>query len=308
VQDGRGHRLQWDEVPAVLRARLAEVLGADVVVAEGQRGGYGPGLAARCGLDDGRRVFIKAVSSAQNPDTPAMVRREVAIARVLPTDVPAPALLHVVDDGEWVALVFEEVAGTHPQEPWVEEELRLVLTATSALGRHRAPPGLATVAEHFGRMLRGWRTLRADAGRPVSDLWCRAHLAELAELEVGWEAAAAGDRLVHGDVRSDNVLLTPAGGVVFVDWTSTCAGASWFDAVLLLPSVTLAGGSPPEALLALAGLDVDVERLRPVVAALAGYFVERGGLPDPPGLPTVRAFQRAQADVTVAWLRRMVEV
>jgi hypothetical protein len=40
---------------------------------------------------------------------------------------------------------------------------------------------------------------------------------------------------------------------------------------------------------------------------MAGYFAERGRLPDPPGLPTVRPFQRAQGDVTNAWLRRLWE-
>jgi hypothetical protein len=31
--------------------------------------------------------------------------------------------------------------------------------------------------------------------------------------------------------------------------------------------------------------------------------VERGRMPDPPGLPTVRAFQRAQGEVALGWLR-----
>ena len=45
-------------------------------------------------------------------------------------------------------------------------------------------------------------------GRPPGlDPWARAHLDRLAELESGWPAACAGPTLVHGDVRSDNVLL-----------------------------------------------------------------------------------------------------
>ncbi|WP_181957823.1 hypothetical protein [Nonomuraea longispora] len=41
-----------------------------------------------------------------------------------------------------------------------------------------------------------------------------------------------------------------------------------------------------------------------VVAAMAGYFVCQGRMPGPPGLPTVRAFQRAQGVVALDWLRR----
>jgi aminoglycoside phosphotransferase (APT) family kinase protein len=111
--------------------------------------------------------------------------------------------------------------------------------------------------------------------------------------------------LIHGDVRSDNVLLTPDDRVVFVDWTSTCTGVGWFDLLAMLPAVELEGGGTPEAVMERADVDsVDREALVPVIAAFAGFFAERGRLPDPPGLPTVRAFQRAQGEVTLAWLRR----
>ena len=161
------------------------------------------------------------------------------------------------------------------------------------------------MAGHYGAMFTGWRTLAAEDRRVPLDHWCRAHLDELAVVEARWEQVTAGDGLIHGDVRSDNVLLTER-GVVFVDWTSTCTGASWFEVLAMLPSVALEGGGAPESVLARAGLDsLDVEQVLPVVAAMAGYFAERGRLPDPPGLPTLRAFQRAQGEVAIVWLRRL---
>ena len=108
-----------------MRAEIERRARQPVVEAVGQRGGYGPSLAARCGLADGRRVFIKAVSPAQNPDSPVMMRREARIAACLPPDAPAPALLHTLDDGEWITLVFEEVDGRLPHD---------------AVGRRRARP------------------------------------------------------------------------------------------------------------------------------------------------------------------------
>ena len=308
----RSHRLQWDEVTTERRARLAAVLGSDVRRAAGQRGGYGPGLAARCELADGRRVFVKGVGADQNPDTPAMVRREAVVVAELPPGAPAPALLHVVDEGDWVALVFEEVQGVHPALPWEEEELRAVLLATLALGELEPAPSLPTLAAHYGPMFTGWRTLAAEGAQAVEDGWCRRHLGALAGLEERWERVTEGSALVHGDVRSDNVLLlsrpgppTPA-DVVFVDWTSTCVGAGWFDVVAMLPSIELEGGATPEQVLDLAGLALADEQLVPVVAAFTGYFTARGRLPDPPGLPTLRAFQRAQGAVSLAWLRRLL--
>jgi hypothetical protein len=73
----------------------------------------------------------------------------------------------------------------------------------------------------------------------------------------------------------------------------------------MLPSVALEGGGDPEEVLARAGAANTLARgeVDAIVAGLAGLFVDRGRRPDPPGLPTLRAFQRAQAHATLRWLR-----
>ena len=81
---------------------------------------------------------------------------------------------------------------------------------------------------------------------------------------------------------------------------------AWVDAVLLGPSVAMQGGPSPEQLLArhAAAVGADADAVTAVVAALAGYFTQRGLQPPPPGLPTLRAFQAAQGAVARAWLAR----
>jgi hypothetical protein len=80
-----------------------------------------------------------------------------------------------------------------------------------------------------------------------------------------------------------------------------------FDVISMLPSVALEGGGPPEDVLdAHGGERIDPDSITAMVVANAGYFLDRGRLPDPPGLPTVRAFQRAQGEVSLAWLKRRV--
>jgi aminoglycoside phosphotransferase (APT) family kinase protein len=289
-----------------VRERVEAEIGARVVATESGRGGYSPSFASRCDLDDGRALFVKAVSPAQNPDSPGMLRSEIAVTAALPRHVPAPRLIAAVDDGEWVVGVFEHVDGRTPGDPWTDDDLHRVTRALDALATTPLPPALAAVlpraedrlADQFG----DWRRL-ADTGcdDPI-DGWAAEHLEELVALETGWEDALHGDALLHFDARSDNILVERTGRVVLVDWPHACTGAPWVDLVVTAPAIALEGGPDPAWLLELAGIVVDHDVLDTVVAALAGYFVRRGGLPDPPGLPTVRAFQRAQGAVTLEWL------
>ena len=53
------------------------------VEAVSQAGGFSPGTADRVGTAEGRRAFVKAVSTAHNPDTPGLNRREVGVLRSL---------------------------------------------------------------------------------------------------------------------------------------------------------------------------------------------------------------------------------
>jgi len=172
-------------------------------------------------------------------------------------------------------------------------------------------PGLPTFADRHQVSFAGFRALAADGGDRTDwlDGWTRRHLDRLAELEAGWTAAVAdGEGLLHSDLRADNLLVTGDGDVVIVDWPHACRGPGWVDKACMLPSVAVGGGPPPAAVeeaLAPFGA-VDHEALTLLVVALCGYFTRQGLEPDPPGLPTVRPFQRAQGDATRAWLRHRV--
>ena len=306
-------RLPWEQVPAGLRAAAEERLGGAVTAARTQPGGYSPGAAARLELDTGRRAFAKAVGPELNPDSPGIYRAEARIAAALPAAAWAPEFLGVIDAGGWVLLLFEDIDGAPPAVPWRPPELARVLGAIADLASALTPAPLAapSVADRHGASFTGWRQLAAEArtgtgaaGQSGLDPWARAHLPELAGLEAGWARAADGASLIHADLRSDNILLT-AGRVVFVDWPWACRAAPWFDLVAMLPSIALEGGPPPGEILAAHPVTrgADPAAVTAVVAALAGYFIHRSRRPGPPGLPTVRAFQAAQGEVALDWLR-----
>ena len=298
----QGERLPWERVPATIRETIEQRLGARVRHAETRPGGFSPGLAATLERADGRRVFAKAVGPEPNPDSPAFHRREARIAETLPPEAPAPRFLFSVDDESWVALVFEHVDGHEPALPWSDEELERVLDALTALAQALTPAPIEapSVEEHLDAIFHGWRSLESP-----EDHWVAAHLGELRELESAWAAAAEGETLLHCDVRADNILLTPE-RVVFVDWPHACIGAAWVDLLAFLPSAAMQGGPHPWEVFEShpVGRDVPPERLQPVLAALAGFFLYRATLPPPPGLSTLRDFQRGQGVEALAWLRR----
>lgn len=307
----RGLRTPWEALPGHLHDAVAQLLGSPVTHAVTQPGGFSPGVAARVRTAANTRAFVKAVSAETNPDSPGLHRTEARNAAALPPMVPAPRLLGTYDDGTWVALVFEEVTGRQPHVPWQEAELARVLDAVEGLSRTLTPSPVAAppAAESFARAFAGWqRLLDGEAGDVTGrlDRWTVAHLSELAQLAAPWAESAAGDTLAHADLRADNMLLAEDGGVVFVDWPHAVRAAPWFDLLVMLPCVRAQGGPDPEELFTRHPLaqDADPAGVTATLSALTGFFLEHALRPSPSGLPTLRAFQRAQGDAALAWLRK----
>lgn len=308
-----GTRIDWSAVPEQVQAETEAWLGGKIISATTQPTGFSPGVAARLRLADGRRFFVKAACSAPNPDTPNFHRREGRIMQRLPGGIPVPRLLWMYDEDEpgWIVLVFEDIDGSHPQQPWQAGELERVLAAMEEMARALTPSPLpaaetVTASQAFAGWVCGWqRLLEGPPGdRQRLGDWPAHHLEALAGLETEAPAAAAGDSLQHFDIRADNILLTTE-RVWFVDWPHARAGAPWIDVVLLAPSVTMQGGPSPEQLIRRFApcQQANPAAITAVVAAMAGFFTHRGLQPPPPGLPTLRAFQAAQGQVALDWLR-----
>lgn len=302
-----GVRVPWEDVPLAVRRLVETACGSPVVAAVTQRGGFSPGVAARVVCASGERFFVKAVDESVNAESAALHRDEArALTALAPLvsagALPAPAPVATVDDAGWVAVVLTDVDGGTPPLPWREPDLDAVLAAVARVHAIAAPGELPAAEELIGESLTGWRTLRQDPP-PGLDPWSRARLDELALLEPSWPGAGQGDRLVHTDLRADNLLLSPD-GVVVVDWAQACRGAPLLDLVLLAPSVAMQGGPPPSELLARTpvGRAASADQIRPLVCAFAGYLTQRCLLPAPAALPTLRGFQAAQAVHARRWL------
>ena len=347
----RGARLDWTDLPRRVRSEVERWLGSEIVSAVTQPTGFSPGVAARLTTGDGRRVFAKAVGPEPNADAPAFHRREIGIAASLPDSTPSPRLLWSYDEGPlhnrhsreggnpgvgsparksthrhhsrvpqreldegaggWVLLLFEDVDGRHPAQPWRPDELYRVVAAMEELAETLTPSPLpASVVGMAGERflgLRSWRRLRDERPSRLDrvDEWSLRHLDTLVAIEDSVADALAGDTLLNYDVRADNILLTQ-GRTWFVDWPHACVGPPWLDVVAFAPSVTMQGGPPPEEVVSRhsAYRAADPDAVTAAVAELAGFFTHQAAQPPPPGLPTLRAFQDAQGAIAREWTAR----
>lgn len=100
--------------------------------------------------------------------------------------------------------------------------------------------------------------------------------------------------------------LPPAAGAprMLASWEV----AEWVDLLCLLASVAMQGGPEPYEVFdqRRVSRDAHPDAVVAVLSAFAGYMVRGATRRPPPGLPNLPAFQRAQGDVAVRWLRRLV--
>jgi hypothetical protein len=315
-----GSRIGWGDLPRDLRARIQRLAGAEVVSESTATNGFSPGFASTLELGDGTRVFVKAVAPDLNPFSPTLARAEIRVNRLLPPQAAAPELRFADDDGTWVVLGFAVVDGSAPTVPWRSDELDLALETVHRLGRVAAPGGFRDLREMTGGMFTGWRRLAEDrddlaavlAVLPEHADWLPAALPRLGAWEEAGVAASAGDRLVHADLRGDNMLLgTLPGGarrIWLVDWPHASAGSPVFDVVGMLPSVAMTGGGQAADVFTRhpGASELDPRSVRDVLSGIAGYLVRGGVQPAPTGIPNLRAFQLAQGRAALDWLRVLV--
>ncbi len=308
-----GTRVCWEQAPPVVRASIEDRLRAKVLSALSQESGFSPALAARLTLDDGRRIFVKAIGPDEKSGAPGgqeSYRREARISAALPPDVAAPRLTDTWEGEGWVVLVLEDLDGANPDLPWRDDQLDRVLQALTTTAAALTPSPIAAPPGGTPGGTDHWRILaehRLQLTRfPEMDRWVLDHLDLLVQLEESSRAAASGNTLVHSDLRADNIVLTDE-RVFFVDWPHARIAAPWLDLVWFLPSVAMQGGPSPNRLFWKHPLaqNANHDQVTAALAAFAGFMLHGAAQLPPPGLPTLRSFQLAQGQQAVQWLQQM---
>lgn len=243
-------------------------------------------------LSDGTTVFAK---QAVNELTAEWLRVEHSVYRQLRGSF-LPAFLGWDDDGGVEPiLVLADLSHALWPPPWSTSRIRSVLDTITEISEQPIPDGVEPLEP--GWLVDGWRDIAAEPESFLSlgfcsSVWLDRALPTL--LAAAESAPVKGDRLLHLDVRSDNLCFT-GDRTVFVDWNHVCAGNPDVDRAFFLPSMNAEGGPPPEQVASIAP---------ELVAVVAGFFAARAGLPPIPGAPGIRAIQRTQLEVALPWAIR----
>jgi hypothetical protein len=274
--------------PTVVRAE--SLLGTEAETwAQVTRRGYSVNEHWTVGFADGTRAFLKVGSIEPSPQ---WVRDERNVYATV--DGPFMPRFLGFEDGDAPLLVLDDLMPARWPPPWRDGDVELVLAALGEVAAADVTGTLPRAEEAHGN---DWREVERDPAPFLStglreEAWLERTLQAM--IAAADAAPVHGDSLCHCDVRSDNLCLKD-GRAVLVDWNHARRGNPQYDIAFWAPSLALEHGPPPDEL----GVDE-------FAAHVAGFFAARAGLPKPAGAPTVRNFQRAQAEVALDWAERVL--
>jgi hypothetical protein len=275
-----------------LAARVARVLNANPVSWEPVRRGYTPAHRWRVRLVNGERAFIKIATDA---GTGTWLRAEHHVYSQLRAPF-MPALLGWDEEGEYPALLLEDLGDAHWPPPWSDERVRQVVEMLEAVRGTPPPAGLPHLREARAELV-NWVAVGADPELFLALGLCSAGWLERAlPALVAAEGAFVleGEELLHGDVRSDNLCFS-GDRALLVDWNWAGRGNGLLDVTGWLPSLHAEGGPAPD----------EVLPGQPEAAAmLSGYWAKRAGQPAPFPGSAVRAVQLMQLRTALLWAAR----
>ena len=274
-------------------------------------------------LADGRRAFLKGCSPNASEFMRAAFARELSVYEELHEQIRdwSPSVYGHFTREDWNILILEDV-GPKSVPPWTARIARPIVQSFARF--HAANKGVA-LPDWLKRpsewlndpgLLWNWTKDRgsriersAVAGDSAAEAaeWFARNGPLLRSVSGRLQTIPAPPQLLHCDARSDN-LRWKNGRLYLVDWAEAVAGPPEFDAAFFIQSIAVESPLDPETILAWYREvnPLDPKIMEAAVCVAAAFFADRAWLPELPGLPRLRTFQRKQLVVTLRWaLRRL---
>lgn len=321
---------QWSQVPLSLYDELESLLGSRPMSGEIVWGSYSPSASFRIQLENGQAVFAKGSYPGQDSFGVIANRREAEIyesvtklARVAPHYYG-----HVERDG-WFLTVLEQLTPIQPSLPWTESKLRDVFAKVGEL--HTLYPDRASVpalvhnlnVDPFcGSILRGeegfslltgdeqWDKVAACLPDvPDAKAWLLQERSKMIALEQKLQHLPDTQRLMHLDLRSDNIVFDKDRGAVLLDWPCISWGPVGMDLAYFLLACEAEGAGPAESFWPLVqqetGYQFKEENWQAQMASAVGFLASHAIKGEIPELPRLRSWQRKSVQAAAAAYRRI---
>lgn len=295
-----GVRLPFAGLPRRIVDWVEAELGSSIIDAADQVGGMSPGCAARLLMADGARCFLKAVSTELNPQTPELFRHELAVLSTLQQAEYRASLLATYDDGDWVALLLQDIEGRHPDLSSAEDYAR-VNDALHRQAQELTPspyPAAAHFSSNIQKWVGRWRTDLSQDPAQYLPPWASLHFDDLVTKLTTLPDRFVGETLCHLDAREDNLLVRSDGTVVIVDWGMARTGPLWLDELVL--ALNLADQDSFDHYVRAMPQDAVTDLL----IIFGGSQAWRAKQPEQPGLPTMNEYCRNDSQRLLAGAER----
>lgn len=207
------NRIEWHDLPPAARAAVERHTGP-VHVAETAPHGVMSRLACSIHTPTGR-AFVKG--TRQDDPQAWVYRHEANVTRTAPS---APGVLWEVDAGGWLLYGYEYVDGRHPDLAPGSADLAPLVRTLAVLSEAPWPEALSK--------------------KPLHTRWA-------GFLPEAVPTGLQGRGLAHTDMSPRNMLVTPAGQLLLLDWALSCPAPSWADTALAIPRLISAGHTPEQA-------------------------------------------------------------
>lgn len=284
-RSGARARPSWETVPPLVREFVEQRFGP-VLRTTSLPSGNTPGVVSALEVAD-RTVVLKTI--AREEPLARAYEAEGAVGALLPSTAPAPAVLAHDVVAEWVVVLFEYVAGRHPDLSPASPDLVPVHRLLCQLGTTLSPcPGsLAAAGEDLRAEFSSWRRLTSA---DLRGSWAADYHGTLITLEQCVLDAMDGDTLLHTDLGATNMVVSTS-GVTVLDWSWAVRGAAWVDVAFLLPQLIMAGHAPAAAEAAMRGVPAwehaSTDAIDGFAAAVTGLWTATAGS-GPPSLQEYR--------------------